>query len=496
MRILIDTNIFIHLEDSSKILEDSLGELFRLAYENKHEIVVHPASFDDIKKDKDEKRKEISFSRVRKYPVLKGPPEPGDLELKGLGLSEITRNDRIDNLILYAVFKDAANILVTEDREIHKKAAILGLSDRVHYIQQAAEFLRRLYSSIPVHLPNIEEMELHQIDLNCNFFDSLRGDYSKFDEWYKKSSREGRKAWVHKNERGRLGAICIYKEEQNPIITNGNTSIPGRVLKLCTFKVEEAMRGRKLGELLLKAAFRYATDNKIEHIYITMKPGTQNYLEDMCEEFGFYRFGVYTDNRDDVFVKDHFVTPPDNGLAPLDYNVHYFPHYKCGKNINKYVVPIRPEFHGLLFPEIEPQPSLIVGSTAGNAIKQAYLCHARLHGISPGDILLFYRSQDLHAITSLGIVEVSTDLQEQEKIIQMVSKRTVYTYEDIKKMAEKKTKVILFRLAKHFSHPISYKWLSSNGVVRGNIQTIRGISHESFTKIMREFAPSGCVHAH
>ncbi|WKZ33151.1 MAG: PIN domain-containing protein [Thermodesulfobacteriota bacterium] len=496
MRILIDTNIIIHLEDSSKILDDSLSELFRLAYENRHEIVIHPASFDDIKKDRNEKRKEISFSRVRKYPVLKGPPEPGDLELKSLGLSAITKNDHIDNLILYAVYKDAVNILVTEDREMHKKAAFLGLSDRVHYIQQAAEFLRRLYSSIPVSLPNIEEAALYQIDLRNSFFDSLREDYSKFDEWYKMASREGRKAWVHRNEKGELGAICIYKEEKDPIITTENISIPGRVLKLCTFKVEERMRGRKLGELLLKAAFRYATDNKIEHIYITMKPGKQNYLEDMCEEFGFYRFGKYIDNRDDVFIKEHFIMPPDTELTPLEYNVHYFPHFKSDKNVKKYIVPIRPKFHGILFPEIEPQPSLIVGSTAGNAIKQAYLCHARIHGISPGDILLFYRSQDLRAITSLGIVELSTDLQELEKIIQIVSKRTVYTFTDIKKMAEKKTKVILFRLSEHFSLPISYKWLITNEVVRGNIQTIRGISHESFTKIMQEFAPSSCIHAH
>ncbi|CAG1065819.1 hypothetical protein BAC1_01411 [uncultured bacterium] len=416
--------------------------------------------------------------------------------MKGLGLSEINGNDRIDNLILYAILKDAANILLTEDRVIHKKAALLGLSDRVHYIQQAVEFLKRLYSSIPVALPNIEELELHQIDLNSSFFNSLRENYSKFDEWYKKASREGRKAWVHRNEKGQLGALCIYKEEQSPIVTSGNVSIPGRVLKLCTFKVDEIMRGRKLGELLLKAAFRYATDNKIEHIYITMKPGKQIYLEDMCEEFGFYRFGEYIDKMDDVFLKDHYIDPPENRFEPLEYNIHYFPHFKCDKKINKYIVPIRPEFHGILFPEIEPQLSLIVGSTAGYAIKQAYLCHARLHGICPGDILLFYRSQDLQAITSLGIVEISTELQDHEKIIQIVSKRTVYTYEDIKKMAEKKTKVILFRLTKHFSQPIPYKWLIANGVVGGNIQSIRGISHESFTKIMREFAPSSRVHAH
>ena len=41
----------------------------------------------------------------------------------------------------------------------------------------------------------------------------------------------------------------------------------------------------------------------------------------------------------------------------------------------------------------------------GNAIKKAYLCNAKTKQMAEGDIVLFYRSVDVSAITSLGVVE-------------------------------------------------------------------------------------------
>lgn len=493
MRILIDTNIVIHLEDSSSILNDSFSELVRLATENKHQLLIHHASQDDIRRDTNEGRKAISLSRIKKYSTLEHPPLPDKTELERLGLSQVDDNDRVDNNLLYAIYKDAANILITEDRGIHKKAISLSIDDRVHYVQQATEFLRRLYARVPVSLPNIEEVSLHQIDLNSAFFDSLREDYPEFNTWFRKSSREGRKAWVHKNEVGQLGAIVIYKEENDPIITKDNKGLPGRVLKLCTFKVGEEIRGRKIGELLLKAAFRYATNNGHAQIYITMRPGKQDFLEDLCIDFGFNYFGE--NKRDYVYVKDHPITPPAHDIDALEYHKRYYPHFKCGSTQKKFIVPIIPAFHEILFPDIQEQPNLFVHSTVGNAIKQAYLCHARIGGISPGDILLFYRSRDLQGITSIGIVESSHEFKEADKIMQLVSKRTVYSYTDIVKMAKKKTKVILFRLADHLSEPVRYDWLKKQEVVNGPIQTIRRISDESFQRVVHKGSIRNCFYA-
>jgi predicted nuclease of predicted toxin-antitoxin system len=484
MRILIDTNIFITLEDSSNVLDESFSELVRLANENGHQVLIHPSSVDDFERDENETRKRINLSRIKKYPYLEDPPTPDDLEIRRLGLKNNNDNDRVDNKILYAIYKDAANILVTEDRGIHKKASVLDIKDRVHYIQQAANSLKRLHKRFQVSLPNIKEIYLHEIDLSISFFDSLREDYMEFNEWYKKSSRQGRKAWIHKNNTGDLGAILIYKEEKDEIVTDDNKALPGSSLKLCTFKVGEDIRGRKIGELFLKAAFRYATANKIEHIYITMRPERHEFLEDLCIDFGFYNYAQF--KGDHVYLKDHPTIPPlgsDTGLSALEYHKKFYPHFKCDPSIRKYIVPIKPAFHEMLFPDNQDQIPLFSFSAVGNAIKQAYLCHARIGGISAGDILLFYRSGDRKAITSIGIVEYINEYQDSDNIIQLVSKRTVYSYEDIKLMAEKKTTVILFRLAKHLANRVDYYWLLREGIVNGPIQTIRKISNDSFKKI-------------
>lgn len=493
VRILLDTNIVIPLEDSSQVLEESLSLLTRLAHDNGHQLIVHPASYDDINRDADIQRRTISMSRIRKYSVLQDAPALANEERVQLGLRQHDENDRVDNVIVYAIYRDAANILISEDRGIHKKAASIGIGDRVHYIQQAAAFLENLHARVEVALPNIEEVPIHQLDLASSFFDSLRAGYPGFDEWYRRTARSGRSAWVHRDDHGQLGAIAIYKEEINPIVTDENRALRGRVLKLCTFKVGESLRGRKLGELLLKASFRYATCNNYEFIYLTMRPDEQEFLQDLCEDFGFYYYGRYS--GDAVFVKDHPASPPVVEIDAMDYHRRFYPHFRCDEAVAKFIVPIRPEFHEILFPDIQNQPSLFVTATAGNAIKQAYLSHARILGIKPGDILLFYRSHDQMAITSIGIVEMAEDLKDRDKILQLVSKRTVYSYEDIESMAHKKTKVILFRLAIHLQRPISYKWLLEFGMVRGQIQTIRRIDNVNFGQLVNEWGIVNCFYA-
>lgn len=484
MRILIDTNIFISLEDSSAVLGDSFSELSRLSLEFNHTLLVHPSSIDDIERDKDSVRKKINLSRIRKYPLLNNPPLADSEEISKLGLKNGKDNDRVDNDILYAIYKDAANILVTEDRGIHQKAKLLSVENRVHYIQQAAQSLKRLHETVHVKLPNIKEAALHEIDLNSSFFNTLRDDYPEFNQWYKRSSRNGRRAWSYRSKPGSVDAILIFKEESNEIVTDDNRALPGKTLKLCTFKVSEDVRGRKIGELFLKAAFRYATANDIIHIYITMRPGRHDFLQDLCIDFGFEYCGAY--KGDNVFVKEHPIEPPmfDAGsITLLDYNKQFYPHFIYNKLVNKYIVPIKPVYHKILFPDNQEQLDLFSYSAVGNAIKQAYLCRARIGGIRPGDVLLFYRSGDRKAITSIGIAENIQDIKDLEKIMQMVSKRTVYSFTEIAEMAKKKTKVILFRLVQHIEKEIEYQWLLNNMVVNGPIQTIRKISNESFQKI-------------
>jgi len=490
MRFLLDTNILIPLEDSNIPLPPGLADFVRLAQEHGHPLVFHPASEEDINRDRDEDRRRRTRDRLSQYTRL------DCVQDCPWNTSSTNENDACDNEILYALECDAAHYLVTEDREIHKKAVSRNIGIRVFGIQAAEDFLRRLYEPTSVQLPNIKDVPLHSLThlLSDEFFDSLREDYD-FDPWFRRNAGDGRRAWVYWSSPEKLGALCIYARKENDDITGRGNILPGSSLKLCTFKVGEGCRGRKVGELFLKAAFRYATENRLENIYIHGNSDKQNILFDLLSDFGFTEYGRYDD--DVVFVKNHPVIAPDDSsidLSAFEYFRKYFPHFRHDSGVRKFIIPIRPEYHRILFsdyasPVDPPQLTLFDSTnTASNAIKQAYLCHAKLGQISPGDIILFYRSTDEKAITNLGIVEQYETLEDANEIVDRVRRRTVYSMSEIKSMAIKPTKVMLFRLVKHFTHPPSFDWLKQNRVVNGNIQTIREINDDAYQRLISQAA--------
>lgn len=462
MRFILDTNIIIPLEQSQQVLEPSLANFVRLANENGHQLLYHPATIDDINRDTNAERKKQTLQRLKQYTELESRP------VCIWNTPEASPNEIADNEILYAIFSDAAHALLTEDHGIHRKAKLHGLSERVYYIQTAEDWLTRLHSEIPVQLPNIEQVKLFSIkdQLTSNFFDSLREGYGgfKFDEWFKRKARDAVNAWVVKDDQGQLGAICIFDIQTNEKITHEGMLLAGTALKLCTFKVSETMRGRKIGELFLKAAFKFATSNHHENIFIHGDYEKHGFLFDLLEDFGFEKVGTHpgTDRRDVVYLKRHPVKiPTQDQLSFFDFSRKFFPHFISHEKVSKYIVPIRPEYHDILFPDFASQKQRQLSlfkqpNYVGNCIKLAYLCHAQTKQIYPGDIVFFYRSEDDKAITSVGIVESYEELKDSMKIAQKVSRRTVYNIKEISEMAQKPTKVMLFRLIAHFKDVIPY----------------------------------------
>jgi hypothetical protein len=485
LRLLLDTNILIPLEDSMLVLTPSLASFVRLAGVGGHQLLYHPASKTDIDRDKDAQRRDRTIARLQQYTRLEGaPPSP-------LNTSQTSANDACDNDILHALECFAVHALVTEDKEIHAKARQAGFGNRVYNIQTAEDWLRRLLPEpAEVHLPNIEDVPMFSLtsQLDTPLFDSLRSSYDtperNFNKWFHDKACTGRKAWIARTEQGSIAAICIYAMQTNEVINDAKESLQGLSLKLCTFKVGEQIRGRKIGELFLKAAFRFATDNQCESIFIHTSVD-QFYLLALLNDFGFQRRGMY--GADIMLVKAHPSSPPVEDIPALDYAKLYFPHYRNDAAVQKFLVPIQPKYHQILFPDLVRQRQLFNGgSVAGNAIKQAYLCKAPTNQVKPGDIVLFYRTGDERAVTTLGIVERYEVHDNATDIMQIVSRRTVYSQRDIEGMAERTpTKVMLFRLASHFPSPIPYSTLTQEGIVSGAIQSITRISDDAFSKILR-----------
>ena len=481
LTLLLDTNVLIPLQDSYAVLSESLASFHRLALVGGHQLLYHPASIADFERDTDLDRRARNLQHIRRYPAL---VQPAHCPWNTPATSPI---DTCDNEILYALDCDAAHALITEDKRLLTKARERGLGSRTYNIQTAEDWLRRLHQPHGVSLPNIYDVPLHSLtpELPNTFFDSLREGYAGFDDWFRKKARESRKAWVYRDEAGSLGAICIYDAQTDEVVTDDSATLEGKALKLCTFKVDQRVRGRKIGELFLKAAFRYGTDNACEHIFIHADVNKHNYLVNLLSDFGFEDRGCY--GSDNVFVKRHPVTAPDEaGIQPFEYVQRFYPHYQAGAHVRKFLVPIQHGYHRILFPDYDAVQSLLFvnGGSTGNAIKLAYLCHAASTKIRPGDVLLFYRTQDEQAITSLGVVDQFAELNDAAKIASLVSRRTVYSLREIEVMASRSTKVILFRLVKHLIKPVSYQRLKTDGVVTGPIQSITNISDDKFSRVL------------
>lgn len=143
MRILLDTNILIYREDDH-VLSNNMQELIALLHNTRSMILIHPASLEDLEKDKDNNRRQIMLSKVKTYAFLEDPPVPNnDTEYLNTVKADREGNERVDIHILYAVYKNAVDFLVTEDKGIHKKARNLGIDARVLFVEDAVAILRQ-----------------------------------------------------------------------------------------------------------------------------------------------------------------------------------------------------------------------------------------------------------------------------------------------------------------------------------------------------------------
>jgi predicted GNAT family N-acyltransferase/predicted nucleic acid-binding protein len=284
-RYLIDTNVFIGLEDHAEVAP-VFASLLQLASTHGVEISVHEAAIDDIRRDSDVTRREVSLSKIRKFPAIAKVigRTKADLEAK---FGSIKRpNDLVDSTLLDALEIGVADFLVTQDQGLHGRAMRFSatLADRVLYVADAVTLLRTTYEPIKVVLPSIREVQAHMIPQDDPIFATLRDDYAPFDEWWRdKCVKAKRPCWIAMDGDA-IAGLLVRKDE-----TRGDTSatLPGtKIMKICTFKVRPESRGIKLGELLLKQALWHAQTNRHDVVYLTTFP-KQRILIDLLEYYGF-----------------------------------------------------------------------------------------------------------------------------------------------------------------------------------------------------------------
>ena len=340
-----------------------------------------------------------------------------------------------------------------------------------------------IYNKKVTFPPAIKDQFVHNLNINDSFFDSLKEDYEEFEEWFNKISLEGRRCWVYLNEIGSIGALLIYKFENESI--DSNPQLPAKKrLKISTFKVTHT--GYKIGELFLKLSLEFSIKNNLDEIYLTSFTKPNDYLANLIMEYGFY---PKARNRrgEDIYIKELAVDKEKiQHFSPTEIAKKFYPIFYDGIEVKKFLIPIRPEYHDRLFSEYKLRQTILPEHhgefiVEGNTIKKAHFINSKNQKILPGDILLFYRTFDRKEITSLGITnKVFLNVKDEDVIMKNVGKRGVH---EITKTTKKPAMVILFTWHLHLARPMKLIDLKEMHI---SPKSISLIPHEKYLMIKRK----------
>ncbi len=481
-KILLDTNMLIYLLDN-QVLDDKVARITKALYDSdKYSIVIHPKTLVETDKIKDEKRKSIFKSKLNVYNIIDNPPKITDEFNNLAGLKN--EHDKIDNEMLYAVYRNCVTFLITNDKELVKKGKKLNLGDRVLSIDNAYARFKEEEKVIVQTPVFIKQEYLYNLDLEDEFFSSLRMDYKGFDVWFKKKQLNNAQAYITQNQQNKVTSFLMLKEEgKDEDYSSFDTPFkPAKRLKVATFKVADT--GKKIGECFIKIMIKEAIKKNIDEIYVTTFE-RQASLIYLLKQYGF-KFATYkntpkSDNtieKEAIFVKN-IKDKKGYPFVQLD-------------NQNIFIIPIQPKYHKLLFEEAEREFQISIDDTQGintsaNAIKKAFITNSKIKMIKPNDILLFYASQDKKAITTLGIVETTWNkFETREEIFNIVRKRTAYNEIELMSETSLDSLVIMFKHYITFNKPITYKFLLENGIINGPIQGPMSIKKEMLKKVIIE----------
>jgi ribosomal protein S18 acetylase RimI-like enzyme len=477
---LIDTNVIVGLEDY-RTVQPAFAALLSTAAKHKVDILVHEAARDDIQRDKDITRRNISLSKLEKFQLLKkvrGLERP-QLEVKFGPLSR--PNDVVDATLLDSIERGAADFLVTEDRRLHERArrASPELGRRVLFVADAVQLLKTTFEPVEAPVRYVEELSANEIQLTDGIFDSLREDYPGFDKWWRdKCVKERRPCWAVFDDG--LAGLIVRKDETSA--STDATNKPAKILKICTFKVKPEKRGVKLGELLLKKAFWFAQANGYDLVYLTTYEG-QVALIDLLEFYGFQNTAIKPDGEfiyEKKFSRER-LTPVTN-ISNFEIDRLNYPRFIMGSDVRVFGVPIRESYHDTLYPDLKnpDQADLfeLIGMAGGpkrpgNTIRKVYLCRAQSNLGPAGSILLFYKgkskSSPSQALTAVGIFEESSRAESTKDLMLLTGGRSVYSEAELSEWEATPTqpvKVINYLLGAYIEPAISLDELREIGIIR------------------------------
>lgn len=490
MRILLDTNIIIHRE-ASKVYNQDIGLLFHWIDKLHYEKCIHPATVEEINSFQDEEVVNTMKIKIVNYTVLKtlSQDTPETLYLNSL---DKIQNDFNDTSILKELFNNRVDYIITEDKGIHRKAIYLGISEKVFKIDsfiEKASFENPELSDYKVL--SIKKEFFGNINLRDDFFSSFLEDYKEFEWWFNKKADNI--SYIC-NTNGEVKAFLYLKVEEANSEQYSDISpkfSPKKRLKIGTFKVEST--GYKLGERFLKIIFDNALRNNVEELYVTIfdKREEQQRLISLLEEWGFVHWGTKETKNgiEQVLVRDF--SKKINANPQLSFPF-------ISRNTNKFIVPIYPEYHTELFPDSilnnESPENFVENEPHRNALKKVYISRSFNRDLSPGDLIIFYRTGGNYqgVVSTIGIIEsIIDDIPSEDKFINLCRKRSVFSDDELKKYwnwtPNNRPFIVNFLYVDSFPTPkVNLNRLKELNIINSAPRGFEPIENTKFVELMRE----------
>ena len=310
------------------------------------------------------------------------------------------------------------------------------------------------------------------INLNDDFFDTLKKDYIEFTEWFNKKTLNDESAFVHLND-DKVGAFIYIKDENEELELRDRTLPIKKRLKIGTLKLSEDTRGIRLGEGAIGLALWKWQEKQFDEVYITTFPN-KNSIILLVEKFGFKKIGE-NKRGELVFIKNR---------NELDFSDPYKSFPFINGNFNTAgIIPVNDKFHDQLFTysDLYGTKLEVEEVSAGNGITKNFIAapYTNMHyevnepvfiyRIHTGDGKKTFKSAITSFATITNIITIKQDgncLKSFDEYITIASNKTVFDMDELKQLYKIKKNLVIIEMVYNGyfgkGNNVNHKTLNSN----------------------------------
>lgn len=288
---------------------------------------------------------------------------------------------------------------------------------------------------------DLEIKAFKELNLDDPFFDSLKGDYPEFVNWFNKKANNGESAYVFFNKEDKIIDFLYLKIEEEEMDDVTPRQPKKKRLKVGTFKI--LPRHTRRGERFIKKIMDCAIAENVDEIYVTIFPKKElEYLIQMFENYGFHHIadkGHGDRGYEYVLIKDMRRT---EGNILKDYP------FVSKTGVAKRILAIKPDYHTLLFPDSilknESPYDLVQDISSTNSIHKIYICWMQnVDTLRQGDLVLIYRTNDgmgpanyrsvITSVCTINEVKTFKDFENEEDFVSYTNQYSVFSELSLRK---------------------------------------------------------------